>query len=283
MTSMRLAVALAALAVACGDGPATVEPDANAPGLDGPIPDAGPPGRIKVVTWNLKHGDSGAAAQADFLAALDPDVVLTQETPEAVATAIQTQLGGAWKVRHFAGSASEGNAIFTRLDTPAGVVDGEIVGDDHLIGASTWGGNRYVTRVTVRVGATDVSVFATHLDYPAPGATWDTHADNRNQLVAWLDTFAGLKLWGGDFNAKTDGNSIQIETIAAMDERGIDSCRGFFEQTHAWCNTNYPTKDGPTRFDYIYKAGGMMFRSHEVVPSNNLSDHDAVVSIVEVP
>src|SRR5262245_45809558 len=107
----RILVMLAALVVAC-DGPTAVEPDADTPGLDGPIPDAGPPGRFKVVTWNLKHGDAGAAAQADFLAALDPDVVLTQETPEAVATAIQTRLGGAWKVRHFAGSAIEGNAIF---------------------------------------------------------------------------------------------------------------------------------------------------------------------------
>lgn len=242
-----------------------------------------PQRRFKVVTWNLQHSNAGATAQGDLLAGLDADVIITQETHASAATTIRGRLGAGWKVRHFAGTASEGNAVFTRLETPAGEQNNEIVGDDRLIGPSTWGGSRYATRITVRLGTTDVHVFVTHLDYPKEGSTWDTHAQNRDLFAAWLDTFAGHKIWGGDLNAKTNGNSIQIATIGAMDARGIDSCRGFFGQTHTWCNANHPTKDGGTRFDYIYKTSGMTFRSHQVLTTTSLSDHKPVISIVEVP
>ncbi|HEY5934313.1 MAG TPA: endonuclease/exonuclease/phosphatase family protein [Kofleriaceae bacterium] len=259
---------------------ATVRMSGVATGTSTPPP---PTKRFKVVSWNLQHSSAGATAQGDLLTGLDADVIITQETHASAATTIRGRLGSTWKVRHFAGTASEGNAVFTRLETPGGVENGEIVGDDRLIGPSTWGGSRYATRITVRLGTTDVSVFVTHLDYPKTGSTWDTHAQNRDLFVAWLDTFAGHKIWGGDLNAKTNGNAIQIATIAAMDARGIDSCRGFFNQTHSWCNTNYWTKSGPTRFDYIYKTSGLTFRSHDVFSGTTLSDHKPVITTVEVP
>jgi endonuclease/exonuclease/phosphatase family metal-dependent hydrolase len=231
------------------------------------------PSRIKVITWNLQQS-SNTSAQADYLAQQSPDVIFCQETYASYASAIAARLGGTWGHHFFASASSEGVAVFTRRPI--------LEREGFVIGPSSWGGDREAVRVAIDVDGKRVNVFSTHFDWPQDGVWGETsaHAIGRNAFLAWVGGFSGHKVFGGDFNARTNGNATQQKTIAEADLRGIDSCVSM-GLTHDQCNVQYPTHG--SRIDYIYRSSGLRTVSHRVLPSNGLSDHDMVISEMDVP
>jgi endonuclease/exonuclease/phosphatase (EEP) superfamily protein YafD len=236
-----------------------------------PPPPSTTPTRIKVISWNLAHA-ANEIAQADYLAQQNPDVILCQELYAADAAAMTARLGGTWGHHFFASASSEGVAVFSRRP----IVERE----GFVIGPSTWGGDREAVRLAIDVDGKRVNVFGTHFDYPQYG-DWTAHAEGRDRFLRWVDGFGGHKIFGGDFNAKTDGNDIQRRTIAEADLRGVDACVAILG-SHAACNAQRPTK-GASVLDYIYSTGTLRTYSHAVLSANGLSDHSMVVSEIDVP
>ncbi len=274
--SMARAVVLAITAACSGSGE-HVSVDAAHDGIDASadatvdVPSG--PVRLRIVSWNLAHNMGGVAAQANHLELQSPDVILVQETTVENAAALATELGTSWRAVGFASNTPEAVAVLTRM-TLAG-------SETRVIGNSSWSGDRVAVRLRVSVSGREVDVFGTHLDWPMSGTWSDTgeHAVGRDAFLAWLDTFPGAKIYGGDLNAHSSGNAVQQATITAFDARGTDSC--LIHGTHAYCDTTFPTRS--SRLDHVYRSSTLTTVSHAVVDHAGLSDHKLVVADFDVP
>jgi endonuclease/exonuclease/phosphatase family metal-dependent hydrolase len=249
---------------------------------------------LKVMTWNIQHGEDGENLQADFIVAQQPDVVILQEvSPGAEGrykNLLEQRTSRTWNVKYKQNCEQfesdpgpdapdpvckrldgDGVAILTPMpfeDEPSEVL---------LWGRDDWTDARRALRVKVRVGGQDVQVFGTHL---AAGSAYE-HIRIRqvNQLMTWMSGFPGPRILGGDLNAIPDSEPMRI-------------LRGGY--TDAW-TTIRPTETGSTsythnvdaplsrRIDYWFSETGSAARAVSVdrptFPNGNLSDHYAVVAV----
>lgn len=242
--------------------------------------------RLKVVTWNLNRRSSSAKAQGNKLAAQGADLIFTQETAgTSHANTIAGLLGPEWAY-HYHGTIGEGVAVFyktSRLSVSEGA--------NFDVGPSSWGGVRESIRVNFTADGKTFTAFVAHFDWPEDGDWTDPneqHVQNRNNFVAQLDRFSGAKIWGGDMNARYTGNSVQRDTISALDDFGLDSCfvrvtdpaLDTVAEKQTYCDRNYPTVN--SRLDHIYTTSEFTQVSHNVVANGGLSDHKLVVAEFDI-
>jgi endonuclease/exonuclease/phosphatase family metal-dependent hydrolase len=166
--------------------------------------------RLKVVTWNIQHGqDAGGVdavdAQVAMLADLNADVIGLQEVSintgrdlraiyKAKLEAVTgTTWNTVWAPAPFpAGTNPEGDLILTRLP----IASSSIAQFDAAPGDPTWlGSKRAAARVEVVVNQRSINVFITHVD-----TNVSTRSAQMSELLSWVDSFPAPRLIGGDFN-----------------------------------------------------------------------------------
>jgi endonuclease/exonuclease/phosphatase (EEP) superfamily protein YafD len=242
--------------------------------------------RLKVVTWNLNRRSTSGTAQGNKLAAQAADLILSQEVGgEAHANTVAAALGDEWAY-HYHGTSSEGVAMFYNTSRLSVVEE-----DEFDLGPSSWGGVREAIRVKFMADGKTFYAFVVHLDWPQDNDWTDPdeeHVQNRKNFVADLDHFSGPKIFGGDMNARYTGNSVQHDTIEALDAFGVDSC--FVRVTdpaldtdakkHLYCDRNFATVN--SRLDHLHATGEFTQVSHNVVNNSGLSDHKLVVAEFDI-
>lgn len=231
-----------------------------------------------MMTWNIQHGRTKTdvydlVGQASYIASFHPDVVALQEVetwdenqPERYRTLLQNATGEAWTLvwAPVVNSAStEGNVILTRLP----VVSSSTFQMHATSNYSVMLANRSAARATVQVGNVTLNVFSTHLDY----ANTSYRTTQLSQLMAWLPTFGGTRLVGGDFNSWW-GESW----ITNMMSQSTDTW-----QDVTGSNQNGYTVNAAVRFDYIFRAfdgASHVTPVNVFVPATTLSDHYPVIA-----
>ena len=247
---------------------------------------------LRVMTWNIQHGEDGENLQADFIAAQNPDVVILQEVSpgadERYKTLLEQRTLRTWNLKYkpnceqFYASPSPDapNPVCTRLDGDGVAILTPLPFQDEpsevlLWGRDDWTDARRALRVKVRSGGRDVQVFGTHL---AAGSAYEqVRISQVNQLVTWMSGFPGPRILGGDLNAVPGSPPMQnlsnagyADTWAAL--RSNES--GF---------THNAKGSLTRRIDYWFSESGSAAQPFSIerpaFPGGPLSDHYAVVAV----
>ena len=232
----------------------TPEPD--------PTPSTGG-GALRMLTWNIKFGEKGTAAQAQLIANSGAHVVALQEAatisenmPVTFRDRLKSLTGKTWYsvwAPHSGYVAGEGTLLLSRYP----IVSSSVL---------TYEGRGFA-RAQIDVGGVRVQVFSVHLEY------YD-RAKRTRQLsgfMSWAKTFAGPRLAAGDFNSWWGESWIQT-----METQYSDT----WEMVTGSVQNGYTT--GSVRFDYIFRAFTDESRATPtkcwVASSGGLSDHAPVVA-----
>lgn len=227
-----------------------------------------------MMTWNIQHGRNKSgrynlAAQAEFIASQDADVVALQEVqtwdehqPSRLKSLLEQHTGDKWHVQWAPvvdKSNTEGNVILTRLPVVSSTFHQMHATSDHTALYS----NRSVAQATVKVGCAQVNVFSTHLDYYSTShRTAQLH-----DLMDWVDRFGSRRVIGGDFNSW-------------WGEYWPKTMRNVYRDT--WYDIAGKMDGGYTvnnavRFDYLFRTANLE-PTRVYVPRTSLSDHNPVIA-----
>lgn len=240
----------------------------NYPGTEGPRYAGAPADSIatrastdtlRIVSFNVEFSrqvDSAILVLSTDPALRGADVILIQEMDSSATKRIAEALG-VWYVYypailHLRADRQFGNAVLSRWPI---VEDAKLVLPHPSRYART---QRTATAATIRVGATDIRVYSTHLGTPL-----DISASaRRNQLRAIVKDAARYErvVIGGDLNSETVGQVAR-------------------ESGYAW-----PTEHGPKttswgRWDHIFLKG---LRSPETLSAGTVLDARATSDHVPV-
>ena len=251
---------------------------------------------LRVMTWNIQHGDiGGLAAHADFIVAQDPQVLILQEVSPGQEATYETLLeqrtGVPWNVKYkpncerFHASPDPGapNPVCTQLDGDGVAILARLPFQDEpsevlLWGRDDWTDARRALRVKVRVGGQDVQVFGTHL---AAGSAYDqVRISQVNQLTAWLSGFTGPRILGGDLNTVPTSQPMQNLVSAGY----VDTWAALWPgETGSSSFTHNATGSLTRRIDYWFSEAGSAAQPFSIerpaFPGGPLSDHFAVVAV----
>ena len=250
---------------------------------------------LRVMTWNIAHGDlGGLAAHADFIVAQDPQVLVLQEvSPGQEATyeaLLEQRTGVPWNVKYkqncerFGSPDPEApNPVCNQLDGDGVAILSRLPFQDEpsetlLFGRDDWTDARRALRVKVRVGGQDVQVFGTHL---AAGAAYEQVRINQmNALKTWMSGFTGPRILGGDLNAVPGSQPIQV----LMSGGYIDAWAALRpSETGSSSFTHSATGSLTRRIDYWFSEAGSAAQPFSIerpaFPSGTLSDHYSVVAV----
>ena len=217
-------------------------------------------GALRMLTWNIKFGEKGKAAQAQAIANSGAHVVALQEAstyaenmPVTYRDRLKSLTGKTWYsvwAPHTTNAYSEGTIILSRYP----IVSWSVLRHES---------SRAFARAQIDVGGVRVQVFSVHLEY-------SDRAKRTRQLsafMAWAKTFAGPRLVGGDFNSWWGESWIQT-----METQYSDT----WEMVTGSVQNGY-TLTGTVRFDYIFRAFTDESRVRPtkcwVSSSGGLSDH----------
>ena len=251
---------------------------------------------LKVMTFNIEHGDHGENLQADFIAAQNPDVLILQEVSPGAETRYKTLLEQrtfrTWNVKYQPNCERFGSPdpnapapVCNQLDgdgvailTPLAFQD--LPEQTFLWGRDDWTDARSAVRVKVRVNGRDVQVFGTHL---AAGSAYEqVRISQVNQLVTWMSRSTGPRILGGDLNAVPGSAPMQILSAGYVDAWATLRPT----ETGASSYTHSVTGTLSRRIDYWFSEAGSAARpfsvERPVFPSAPLSDHYPVVAVYTV-
>lgn len=247
---------------------------------------------LRVMTWNIAHGDN-PDAQANFIAAQEPDVLILQEVNAGgqhltYKALLDQKTGKTWNVtykescdRHDDHDPNAPNPVCVHLDGDGVAILSTLAlqdtpSDTLLWGRDDWTDARRALRVKVRVGTQDVQVFGTHL---AAGAAYESVRINQmNALKDWMDDFTGPRILGGDLNAVPGSAPMQILSAGYVDAWATvrPSETGTSSFTHSVSSLT-------RRIDYWFSETGSAAQPFSVdrplFPGGPLSDHYAVVAV----
>jgi endonuclease/exonuclease/phosphatase family metal-dependent hydrolase len=223
-------------------------------------------GRLRVMTWNIHFGKTPGGvlnldAQARVMANSSADVILLQEAstwdgdqPNSFPAKLKALTGRTWyKVwsSHNRTGSGEGTLILTRLP----VVSSSIANYN----------NRGFSRVAVSVNGVTIDIFNGHLDVNTSLRTSELRS-----WMAWMDTFSGPEIAGGDFNAWWGESWIKT-----METKYSDTW-----QDYTGSDQNGHTI-GNVRFDYLFRSrdsNGRLTPTAASVVSTSTSDHRPVIA-----
>jgi endonuclease/exonuclease/phosphatase family metal-dependent hydrolase len=246
----------------------------NYPGTEGPryagvpadsIPRRATTDTLRIVSFNVEFSrrvDSAIVVLSTDSALRGADVILVQEMDSAAAKRIAEALG-LWYVYypaifHVRADRQFGNAVLSRWPI---VDDAKLV----LPHPSRYAGTqRTATAVTIRVGATDIRVYSTHLGTPLDISA----SSRRNQMRAIMKDAERYErvVIGGDLNSESVGEVAR-------------------ESGYTW-----PTEHGPKttswgRWDHIFFKGLRSPEAHgagTVLDARATSDHVPVWAIAVI-
>ncbi|HEX4923075.1 MAG TPA: RICIN domain-containing protein [Bdellovibrionales bacterium] len=231
---------------------------------------------LKIMTFNVKHGESDVAAQAQFIANQNVDVVLLQEVPDysrprhylEYRDRVQSLTGRTWYYIFDYGVMLMSRIPFNNSERRS-------------LGGNSWGGYRAGVRAEITVGGQRVNIWGTHLDI---ACCWHGGyvIENMNNLLSWAaeSQFAGTRrIIGGDLNSNaTAGDPLQRDAIARI--RGAGYTDTLVEIYGS--DSNCPPTNNGWRPDAIYRSSGFRTRASRVVDTGWLSDHDVIVTELEL-
>jgi endonuclease/exonuclease/phosphatase family metal-dependent hydrolase len=192
-----------------------------------PQPD--PPGsqtleRLRVMTWNIRMGQNLAGtmnvdAQVALMADSGAHIIALQEvtvTSDADLRALyksklEALTGQEWTAvwapaPRPATATPEGNLMLTALP----VVSSSIFQHDSAPWDPTWlDTKRAAAQIGVAVNGLTLNVFGTHL--PVEASHRRQHID---AMLAWIATFPGPRLFGGDFNMVA--GTVEYDTMSGV-------------------------------------------------------------------
>jgi endonuclease/exonuclease/phosphatase family metal-dependent hydrolase len=231
-----------------------------------PPPTTTTSGKIRVMTWNVHFGKNASNVlnldgQAKLMADSRADVILLQEAstwdgdqPNSFPAKLKALTGNTWyKVwsSHNGTGSGEGTLILTRLP----IVSSSIANYN----------NRGFSRVAVSVSGVTIDIFNGHLDVNTSLRTSELRS-----WMAWMDTFSGPEIAGGDFNAWWGESWIKI-----METKYSDTW-----QDYTGSDQNGHTI-GNVRFDYLFRSrdsNGRLTPTAASVVSTSTLDHRPVIA-----
>lgn len=239
-------------------------------------PAPAPSDLLRVMTFNMKHGESDVAAQVQFMANQNPQVILMQEVPDysrprhylEYRDRMQALTGVTWYYIY-----DYGVMLMSRIPFNTS--------ERRSLGGNSWGGYRAGVRAEITVGGQRVNVWGTHLDIKC---CWSGGyvLENMEALLRWASEsqFSGTrKVIGGDLNANTlAGDPLQREAIARIRGAGyVDTLVEIYGS-----DSKCPATNNGWRPDAIYRSSGFRTRSSRVIDAGWLSDHKAIQTELEL-
>ena len=140
---------------------------------------------LRVMSWNVHHGNGGVTALAQEMVNSGADVIGLQEVPDSKRALIESELERlhptkkTWNASFGpAENGGTGNLVLTHYPLQSFSWT--------EIGPSSWGGNRTVSRAKIVVNGVPINVFSTHLDI-GPGPDWGPgyRTENLTKLMNW--------------------------------------------------------------------------------------------------
>lgn len=224
---------------------------------------------LKVMTWNIRHGERGLGAILKHIRAVDPDILLLQETHQA--------------------QAGESAESFLRRNLPEyTAVGGEEtmilsklrVRDSHVSELQISSGRRFVPKAEVEFEGQAITVYSVHLlngirpDWfrsPTQLPRLVTHAmHRRNAQIQQIESAIssdGPRIVGGDFNTLPHG-----EVYGHFAQKYIDG----FAQAGRGVGFTFPDWMPTARIDQLWSTPTLVPVRVEVI-KNHASDHFPVV------
>lgn len=155
--------------------------------VGGPEPDAGAP-RLRVVSYNMLHGNPGTAEAARHVAGLEPDVVVLIEATASQVQAFTTALPGWYAIAEPRDDAF-GIAVLSRRPPSSARV---------IMPGPRW---MPAIELVLPLGGQQVTIYAVHPPPPIDEA----HARTRDELLRTVSRWAaereGPVIVAGDLNA----------------------------------------------------------------------------------
>jgi endonuclease/exonuclease/phosphatase family metal-dependent hydrolase len=201
-----------------------------------PTPSTSGGGALRMLTWNIKFGEKGTAAQAQLIANSGAHVVALQEAatisenmPVTFRDRLKSLTGKTWYsvwAPHSGYVNGEGTLLLSRYP----IVSSSVL---------TYEGRGFA-RAQIDVGGVRVQVFSVHLEY------YDKAKRTRqlNGFMSWAKTFAGPRLAAGDFNSWWGESWVQT-----METQYSDT----WEMVTGSVQNGY-TLNGTVRFDFIFRS-----------------------------
>lgn len=154
-------------------------------------------GRLRVVSWNVRFaGTQLAAAQAQFLRSLKPDLVLLQEVNAVSIATYRAGMGLNWLTC----SRSEPLGALERIRRPGAAIGGS--GVDLVQELQELAGAAVPERVHRAIVRTDGRQIAIASYYAPPGVSFGyKKIENALALLGWLRGLAGPIIVGADANS----------------------------------------------------------------------------------
>lgn len=221
--------------------------------------------RLRVLTWNVDHGERNVFLQAKAIADAGADLVALQQvaSPAAVAVyvgEIERITGVPW---HSAWAAEkpgkETCCIISRFPL--------LASDVRDIGPSSFGGSRRAVHGRVAVSGRNLAFVTTYLDWVADDTV--NRAENLRQLLEWTATLPVPQILTGGFRSYHD--STFIDTVRSRYDDAWQEVAG---------TTIGPATKG-RRIDYVFRSRDA---SQAIVPvrswvlDTGLSDHKALLT-----
>jgi endonuclease/exonuclease/phosphatase family metal-dependent hydrolase len=261
---------------------------APAPPPPPPVPTTSLNRPLRVVTWNIQHGDRDddvrdPETQMDLLASLEADVIILQEMhtsgadyPTLYRQGLSQRTGVAWNGYYVAATGAacaglEGNMVLTWLPVVSSSAARLVALPSAPCDSN---GTRGVVRVELSVNSRQIQIFATHLVSDYPGY----RSSQFSQLNAFASQFTGEKFVGGDFNTQPEESSFWSLLPGYADAWADIVYNGDTGYTHHSLANNPPGK----RIDYWLHAGANLVPREVSVVQTRRSDHNPVVLDVEI-
>ncbi|MEJ7709163.1 MAG: endonuclease/exonuclease/phosphatase family protein [Pyrinomonadaceae bacterium] len=235
---------------------------------------------LKVLTWNVHKGvgtdDSRNLNRiADWIANLNPDIVAlceimrfsaddddddtsssADDQPQYIVDRLESKTKRTWYLHWMPiyPGAVQGTAIASKF--PFLSKSGKYLSHQ-----------RSVSQVEVRVGGQDVNFFGTHLSVES--ASW--RIDQVQELEAWMNKFSGPRIVGGDFNAGSTTNEIEMFTSSYYDA-WAEAVKDGTDTAYA-DNTSGRTRR--SRIDYLFygkNTANLVLKGARVPDMRNLKD-----------
>jgi len=235
---------------------------------------------LRLLTWNVLHGNRQYRGVAAVLRSADADVVCLQEVTPGLESCLRESLADRFPHMVFGARSSigDGYAVLSRFP---------VTETEHLQNS---GLGRPAGRVEILTEAGRIQVLNLHLTYPQVGSGSlveraqsyvETAAVRRVEVQHFCKSLDASvpALVAGDFNSFEDEASVRYlsEELGLVDAyRALHPERSVADVT--WCQNGDPAALMQARIDYVFASRALSPLAAEPI-SSLLSDHRPVTAV----